>query len=114
MKFKRIPPERDIHQLWRFHTDCCVLDHGLQSWVGFEARISKNRQTREHALLAYTISVKKLIVNKMDSTEPCFEEIKKEVSDYIKNVGGSPTTIPFVPISGFHGDNMLKTCPKFL
>ena len=38
----------------------------------FEAGISKNGQTREHALLAYTLGVKQLIVavNKMDSTEP--------------------------------------------
>ena len=36
----------------------------------FEAGISKNGQTREHALLAYTLGVKQLIVavNKMDST----------------------------------------------
>jgi elongation factor 1-alpha len=52
----------------------------------FEAGISKNGQTREHALLAYTLGVKQLIVgvNKMDSTEPPysgarFEEIIKEV-----------------------------------
>ena len=51
----------------------------------FEAGISKNGQTREHALLAYNLGVKQLIVavNKMDSTEPPysqarFEEIQKE------------------------------------
>ena len=35
---------------------------------GFEAGISKDGQTREHALLAYTLGVKQLIVacNKMD------------------------------------------------
>ena len=34
----------------------------------FEAGISKNGQTREHALLAYTLGVKQMIVciNKMD------------------------------------------------
>ena len=38
----------------------------------FEAGISKDGQTREHALLAYTLGVKQLIigVNKMDSTTP--------------------------------------------
>lgn len=60
----------------------------------FEAGISKNGQTREHALLAFTLGVKQLIVgvNKMDSTEPPYhearyEEIKKEVSSYIKKIG---------------------------
>lgn len=81
----------------------------------FEAGISKNGQTREHALLAYTLGVKQLIVgvNKMDSTEPPYsearyEEIKKEVSSYIKKIGYNPVAVPFVPISGWHGDNMLE------
>merc|ERR1711894_264560 len=81
----------------------------------FEAGISKNGQTREHALLAYTLGVKQLIVacNKMDSTEPPysqarFEEIQKEVQNFIKKVGYNPVAVPFVPISGWHGDNMIK------
>ena len=51
--------------------------------------------SREHALLAYTLGVKQLIVavNKMDSTEPPysqarFEEIHKEVAGFIKKVRG--------------------------
>ena len=95
--------------------DCGVLI--IASGTGeFEAGISKNGQTREHALLAYTLGVKQLIVavNKMDSTEPPysqsrFEEIQKEVSGFIKKVGYNPATVPFVPISGWHGDNMLQT-----
>merc|ERR1712240_601401 len=94
--------------------DCGVLI--IASGTGeFEAGISKNGQTREHALLAYTLGVKQLIVgvNKMDSTEPPysqarFEEIQKEVSGFIKKVGYNPAAVPFVPISGWHGDNMLE------
>jgi elongation factor 1-alpha len=81
----------------------------------FEAGISKNGQTREHALLAYTLGVKQLIVgvNKMDTTEPPFsqsrfEEIQKEVSAYVKKIGYNPAAVPFVPISGWNGDNMLE------
>jgi len=93
--------------------DCGVLI--IASGTGeFEAGISKNGQTREHALLAYTLGVKQLIVavNKMDSTEPPysesrFEEIKKEVSGFIKKVGYNPAAVAFVPISGWHGDNMI-------
>jgi len=94
--------------------DCGVLI--IASGTGeFEAGISKNGQTREHALLAYTLGVKQLIVgvNKMDSTEPPysqarFEEIQKEVTGFIKKVGYNPAAVPFVPISGWHGDNMLE------
>jgi len=95
--------------------DCGVLI--IAAGTGeFEAGISKNGQTREHALLAYTLGVKQLIVgvNKMDSTEPPysqarFEEITKEVSNFIKKVGYNPAAVAFVPISGWHGDNMLNT-----
>ena len=94
--------------------DCGVLI--IASGTGeFEAGISKNGQTREHALLAYTLGVKQLIVavNKMDSTEPPysqarFEEIQKEVSGFIKKVGYNPAAVAFVPISGWHGDNMIE------
>lgn len=94
--------------------DCAVLI--VAAGVGeFEAGISKNGQTREHALLAYTLGVKQLIIgiNKMDSTEPPYSEsryseIMKEVSAYIKKIGYNPATVAFVPISGWNGDNMLE------
>ena len=57
--------------------DCAVLI--VAAGTGeFEAGISKNGQTREHALLAYTLGVKQLIVgvNKMDSTEPPYSEVR--------------------------------------
>merc|ERR1711990_135861 len=76
---------------------------------------AKNGQTREHALLAFTLGVKQLIVgiNKMDNTEPKysearFTEIVKEVSNYVKKIGYNPKSVAFVPISGWHGDNMIE------
>ena len=105
---------RSLH----LQADCAVLI--VAAGVGeFEAGISKNGQTREHALLAYTLGVKQLIVgiNKMDSTEPNYsqkryEEIVKEVSTYIKKIGYNPDTVAFVPISGWNGDNMLEPSPN--
>lgn len=34
------------------------------------------------------------------------------MSAYIKKVGYNPDTVPFVPISGWNGDNMLEASPK--
>merc|ERR1712053_51277 len=94
--------------------DCAVLI--VAAGVGeFEAGIAKNGQTREHALLAFTLGVKQLIVgvNKMDNTEPKYSEaryneIVKEVSSYVKKIGYNPKKVAFVPISGWHGDNMIE------
>jgi elongation factor 1-alpha len=81
----------------------------------FEAGISSEGQTREHGLLAFTLGVKQMIVliNKMDVDsvkwkEERYQEIKREVSDYLKKVGYNPEKILFVPLSGWHGDNMLE------
>ena len=79
----------------------------------FESGWSKEGQTREHALLAFTMGVKQMIVccNKMDSadySESRYNEIKAEVSTYLKQVGYKIETVPFIPISGWVGDNMLE------
>jgi elongation factor 1-alpha len=98
--------------------DCAILV--IASPTGeFEAGIAKNGQTREHALLAYTLGVKQMIVlvNKMDEksvdfAEARFNEIKNEVSNFIKKIGYNPEKVPFVPISGWNGDNMLEKSPN--
>ncbi|AAW46945.1 translation elongation factor EF-1 alpha [Aspergillus niger] len=92
--------------------DCAILI--IATGIGeFEAGISKDGQTREHALLAFTLGVRQLIVacNKMDTckwSEDRFNEIVKETNGFIKKVGYNPKAVPFVPISGWHGDNMLE------
>jgi len=81
----------------------------------FESGWSKEGQTREHALLAFTMGVKQMIVccNKMDAKgadyrEERYNEIVAEVKAYLKQVGYKIDTVPFIPISGWTGDNMLE------
>jgi len=80
---------------------------------GFEGGWAAEGQTREHALLAFTLGVKQMIVacNKMDGcdySESRYNDIKEEVSNYLKKVGYKPAKIAFVPISGWVGDNMIE------
>jgi elongation factor 1-alpha len=79
---------------------------------GFEGGWASEGQTKEHALLAFTLGVKQMIValNKMDScqySESRYNDIKEEVANYLKKVGYKPAKINFVPISGWVGDNMI-------
>jgi elongation factor 1-alpha len=79
---------------------------------GFEGGWAAEGQTKEHALLAFTLGVKQMIValNKMDScqySESRYNDIKEEVGSYLKKVGYKPAKINFVPISGWVGDNMI-------
>jgi elongation factor 1-alpha len=88
----------------------------IASGVGeFEAGYAKTGQTREHAMLAFTLGVKQMIVciNKMDDksvnySQARYTEIKTEVAKYLKKVGFNEKKIPFIPISGWNGDNMLE------
>jgi len=81
----------------------------------FEAGYAKTGQTREHALLAYTLGVKQMIVciNKMDDksvkyNQARYDEIKEEFSKFLAKIGYKPKKIPFIPISGWMGDNMIE------
>jgi len=110
--------------------DCAILM--IASGVGeFEAGYAKTGQTREHALLAFTLGVKQIIVciNKMDDKsvnydQKRYEEIKDEVSKFLTKIGYqvfkqdkntkkiTEWMVPFVPISGWVGDNMLERSDK--
>jgi len=109
------PGHRDF--IRKVSHSCACADVGVlvvaASTGEFEAGISSNGQTREHTLLAYAHGIKQLIVvvNKMDSTEPPysesrFNEIQKYLSSYCKKVGFDQKACAFIPVSGFHGDNL--------
>ena len=85
----------------------------------FEAGIGPGGQTREHAFLAFTLGVNQLVVavNKMDDasvnwSQERYNEIKNEVGRMLKMVGYKVEKFPFVPTSGWTGDNLVKPSNK--
>lgn len=71
----------------------------------FEAGISSEGQTREHALLAYTLGIRQVIVavNKMDRQDwkkERFDDIVKETTNFLKKTGFKPENVQFIPYSG--------------
>ncbi len=74
-------------------------------------------QTKEHAFLARTLGVGQIIVavNKLDTVnydEAKFEAIKKDVSALLKTVGYKDDQVQFLPMSAYHGDNVVKKSDK--
>jgi len=94
---------------------------------GFETSIQKGNhkkgevqgQTRQHARLLHLLGVEQIIVgvNKMDAksvnfSEDRFKEIKGEVSKMLTKIGFKTKKIPFVPMSGWTGDNLVEESTK--
>jgi len=92
---------------------------------GFESAIAKadpklgveEGQTRQHARLLYLLGVDQIIVgvNKMDAcgwAEDRFEEIKAEFVKMLQLIGFKPKKVPFIPYSGFNGDNLVTKTDK--
>jgi elongation factor 1-alpha len=80
-------------------------------------------QTRQHARLINLLGVKQLIVgiNKMDCdvakySKERYTEIKDEMASMLVKVGWKKefvkNCVPFMPISGWVGDNLLELSPK--
>lgn len=92
---------------------------------GFETAIQKEDskagriqgQTRQHARLLKLLGIEQVIVgiNKMDTcnwSEERYNEIKREMSLMLQKIGYKPSRIPFIPYSGYHGDNLTKLSDK--
>ena len=85
----------------------------------FEAGMSAEGQTREHAILARTMGIGQLIVavNKMDATEPHYsekryKEMVEVLSKVLKTIGYDPSKIPFIPVSAWTGENLIERSPN--
>lgn len=79
----------------------------------FETGFERGGQTREHALLAKTLGVDKLVVaiNKMDDLsvgweQSRYDEITKKLGPFLKQSGFKDDQVIFLPISGLTGDNI--------
>lgn len=85
----------------------------------FEAGMSPEGQTREHAILAKTMGINQLIVaiNKMDATEPPYsekryQEVKEVLGKFLKSLGFNIEKIPFIPVSAWTGENLIERSPN--
>ncbi|RYP16914.1 hypothetical protein DL765_004838 [Monosporascus sp. GIB2] len=70
-------------------------------------------QTREHSLLLRSMGVSRIIVavNKLDTvdwSQERFDEITQQVSGFLSATGFQLKNVSFVPVSGLHGDNLVK------
>ncbi|RLE73094.1 MAG: translation elongation factor EF-1 subunit alpha [Thermoprotei archaeon] len=83
----------------------------------YEAGISPAGQTREHVFLAKTMGINQIVVaiNKMDTvnySEERYNEVKEGIARLLRMVGYKVDKIPFVPVSGLYGDNIIKRSEK--
>ncbi|RKO96586.1 hypothetical protein CAUPRSCDRAFT_7958, partial [Caulochytrium protostelioides] len=80
----------------------------------FETGFDRGGQTREHAILAKTVGVRRLIlvVNKMDDatvgwSKERYDECVGRILPFLKGVGYNPKTdLDIMPVSGFTGANI--------
>ncbi|MBI2671212.1 translation elongation factor EF-1 subunit alpha [Candidatus Woesearchaeota archaeon] len=68
-------------------------------------------QTQEHARLlkVYGVNQIAVLINKMDAVnydQKKFDHIKNDVYNLLKSIGYNVNEIPFIPASGFKGDNI--------
>lgn len=74
-------------------------------------------QTKEHVWLLRTMGVRQIavLVNKMDTVdykEDAYNKVKTDVSVILKQAGYKLDEVPFIPISGFKGENLVKKSDK--
>lgn len=78
-----------------------------------DTAIAPGGQAREHAFLLKTLGVNQLIVaiNKMDAgnySEEAFKAAVEKGQKLVRSVGYKIDTVPFIPVSGWKGDNLVK------
>jgi len=98
--------------------DCALLVSSARKGE-FEVGIEAGGQTREHAFLLRTLGVSQVVVaiNKMDDpsvnwSQERYEECRKQLEYLLRTVGFNVAKVPFIPISAWTGDNLIKRSEK--
>ena len=83
----------------------------------FEAGFEKEGQTREHAQLAKSLGVQRLvvIVNKMDEckwSKTRWDEIQAGLNPFLRKTGYSESDVVYIPIAGLTGENIQDKTDK--
>ena len=92
--------------------DCAVLVLSAKEGET-DTAIAPGGQAREHAFLLKTLGVNQLIVaiNKMDDSnysEDAYNKATEKGKTLVKSVGYKVDAVPFIPVSGWKGDNLVK------
>ena len=92
--------------------DCAVLVLSAKEGET-DTATAPGGQAREHAFLLKTLGVNQLIVaiNKMDDSsysEDAYKAATAKGEALIKSVGYKVDQVPFIPVSGWKGDNLVK------
>jgi len=92
--------------------DCAVLVLSAKEGET-DTAVAPGGQAREHAFLLKTLGVKQIIVaiNKMDDSkfsEDAYNAAKQKGEQLVKSVGYKVEDVPFIPVSGWTGDNLVK------
>lgn len=87
-----------------------VIDSGPNA---FESGFFSDGQTREHAIVARSLGIEKLVVavNKMDTqnwNEARFQVIEDQFGGFLTKLGFKPENVTFVPCAGLSGENVVK------
>ncbi len=74
-------------------------------------------QTKEHLYLSKVLGINQLVVavNKMDEVEykeDTFNKVKDDIGKLLATLGYKSDEVPFVPVSAFVGDNVVKATDK--
>ena len=92
--------------------DCAVLVLSAKEGET-DTAIAPGGQAREHAFLLKTLGVAQIIVavNKMDVAdykEDAYKAVVEKGRELVKQCGYKPDNVPFIPVSGWKGDNLVK------
>jgi elongation factor 1-alpha len=91
--------------------DACIFVVSAKQGEGVQ------EQTREHAFLCKVLGIPQMIVvlNKMDTVnydEKRFNQVKEETVKLLKSIGYKTEEMPFIPVSAYLGDNVVKRSDK--